>query len=300
MTYAILAGIATAGIYLLIALGFNLQLRVADIVNIAYGGFVVSGMYMTLFLVNSFGVPYPLAVPMAVVVGTAVSWLLWIAFLRRARELGHREQIVFSMLLLSILEVAFTLLSGPDIQSLDIQAHAMSILGVQLQVETVVGCVIAVAVCALLFAIFRFTALGKSIEVAGSYPDGAAVIGLPVQRLYTLVYLSGNAMAFLAGALIVATSPVTPFLGFQYVVLALMITLAARLSFVGCIFTALLYGIGVQVLVQQTNASTAIVLIYLILMAVMVLVPFVSSGLNRLRHRRKGQLQAGAGTEALV
>ena len=44
MTYAIVNGLIVSGSFLLLALGFTLMLRVADIVNLLHGIMVVTGM----------------------------------------------------------------------------------------------------------------------------------------------------------------------------------------------------------------------------------------------------------------
>jgi hypothetical protein len=101
--------------------------------------------------------------------------------------------------------------------------------------------------------------------------------------------LIGSAMALLAGALILPSSPVTPFVALDYVVIAAIISITARLSFVGCVVVSILYGVGYQVLVQLLDQpGTATIVLYgLFLLAIAATVqagPALKS-LLRLTHR---------------
>jgi branched-chain amino acid transport system permease protein len=276
MTYAIVSGVVVSGTYLLLALSFTMLLRIADILNLAHGAVVVGGMYLTIMLVNDAGVPFALALPVGVLLGLLPAWALYVLLLRRARNEGHRPQIVYTTLLLSLLQVVYQIGFGTELKALDIESSAWTVLGVAIRRESVVGFLVAVAVCVALFAVFRYTTLGKSVEVAGKYQQGAEVIGLPVQRLYALVYLTGVGMALLAGGLIVATAPVTPFLGVEYLVIAVVIAVAARLSFIGCVVASLLYGVGYQVLLELLDKpAKATIAIYGLFLLVIASTPLV-------------------------
>lgn len=271
MSYAIVAGIAASGFYMLVSIGFTLLLRIADIVNFAHGIVVVAGMYLAIVFVNDLGLPYGAAVPLTVIAGLLPAWLIYEALLRPARDRGHRPQIVITVLLLSTLELAFSKAFGTNFQSIEIAPHSWDVFGVSMRRETVISFFVALAICAALFAVFRFTAFGKSVEVAGKYPEGARSIGLPVDRLYRLVFLAGTGMTLLAGALIVADRPATPFLGFEYVIVAVLITVAARLSFAGCAAAAFVYGVGHAVLSELLDSpdkgTIAIYLVFVVIIA---------------------------------
>lgn len=287
MKFSLLAGLATSGTYLLLALGFTLMLRIADVVNLAHGAFVVGGMYLTLLAVNTLGLPFGLAVAFAVVVGGGLAYLLYVLLLENARAQGHRPQIIYTILLLSLLQIIYQFLFGSNIQTLDIPRVGWDVLGVTLRREQVLGLVVAAAVCVLLFALFRYTPIGKSVEVAGKYEDGARAIGLPVQRLYRIVFVVGAGMALLAGSFIMAATPVTPFLSLEFLVVAVVIAIAARLSFVGCILASVLYGVGYQVLLGLGTASAqATVMIYALLLLIIALGPAFADVIERRRRRR--------------
>jgi len=293
MTYALVSGIAASGFYMLISIGFMLQLRVADIVNFAHGCVVVAGMYLAIVFVNDSGMPYGLGVPLVVVAGLIPAWLIYEFLLRPARNQGHRMQIVVTILLLSILELIFAKAFGTDFKSIDITPQAWEIAGVNLRRETVLAFFIAVTICTTLFVVFRYTTFGKSVEVAGKYPEGARSVGLPVDRLYRIVFLTGTAMTLLAGALVVASDPATPFLGFEFVIIAVLITVAARLSFTGCAAASLLYGVGYAVLAKIFDSpEKGTIGIYLVFIVIIAAGPAISALSRHIPQRRQAAVPA--------
>lgn len=287
MTFAVITGLAVSGLYLMIALGFTLMLRVADIVNLLHGTFVVGGMYLTVVFTRDLGLNFFVSLLPTLCLGLLGCWLLYEAVLKSARRQGHRAQIIYTLLLFSIFEIGYEILFGGAPQRADIPRLAWSVLGVAVRREQVVGFIVAVLVTALFFAVFRYTAFGKSAEIAGKYPEGAAAIGLPVERLYRTVYLVGSAMALLAGAFLVAAIPVTPFQSFEYLIIAIIIGIAARLSFAGCVAAALLFGLGYQILVALTSKpQLATVGIYGLFLALIALSPVVAGLQQSVRQRR--------------
>jgi branched-chain amino acid transport system permease protein len=56
---ALVAGILLGGVYGLIALGLNIIYGVLDIINFAHGAMMMTGMYLTFWLFQAFGIdPY--------------------------------------------------------------------------------------------------------------------------------------------------------------------------------------------------------------------------------------------------
>lgn len=277
MTYAIVSGFIVSGSFLLLTLGFTLMLRIADIVNLLHGIMVVAGMYLMVFFVNYLGLSYVEALVPAVLVGLVLFWVLYEVLLRKARREGHRSQIIYTLLLFSILQTSMEILFGGDPIRIRLDRVSWLIFDVAVRREEAIGALLAVVTTAGFFLIFRFTALGKSMEIAGKYPEGAAAIGLPVERLYRYVWLIGSAMALMAGAFLVAGTPVNPFQGLEYLVIAVIVSISARLSFAGVVAAAILLGLGNPLLVVVTqDPQLASVVIYGFFLCVIAATPQVS------------------------
>lgn len=277
MTYAIVSGLIVSGSFLLLTLGFTLMLRIADIVNLLHGIMVVAGMYLMVVFVNYRGFSYVQALFPAVLVGLALFWVLYEVLLRSARREGHRAQIIYTLLLFSILQTGMEILFGGDPIRLRLDRVSWPVLDVAVRREEAIGALLAVVTTIGFFLMFRFTALGKSMEIAGKYPEGAAAIGLPVERLYRYVWLIGSAMALLSGAFLITGTPVTPFQGLEYLVIAVIVSISARLSFAGVVAAAILLGLGNPLLVAiMQDPQLASVAIYGFFLCVIAATPMVS------------------------
>ena len=71
---ALAAGITNGSFYGLVGLGLAIVFRGTHVINVAQGEFsVLAGMIASVFL-TLFGLPYPVAVSLAVLVGAYRSW----------------------------------------------------------------------------------------------------------------------------------------------------------------------------------------------------------------------------------
>src|SRR4051794_2666048 len=265
MTQALLSGTAVGALYVLMAVGFALSLDIADIVNAAHGTFVVGAMYGTLEMVRH-GVPLYLAVVLAGV-GTALfCWPFYVLFMRSARaELGHRVQLVYTLLFFSALTVVYQLLFSADTQTLQHDFAKVSLFGGYLTSAQIVAIVLAVVVPVGLYVIARSTMIGKLAYVASRYPLGARSIGTPVDRVYMVVFMLGGLLAEIAGGVLMTFQPVQPTLGLEYTVVVFMVALVARNNLLACLAIGLAYGIVQAALSYETDAGATLTLLVFLL-----------------------------------
>lgn len=257
MTEAVLGGLAIGALYVLMSIGFALNLEIADIVNAAHGAFVVGAMYTTLRLV-SHGVPvYPAILLSGVIVGF-FSWIFYLAFMRSARaQTGHRIQLVYSLLFFSALTALYQLFFGANIQTLSTTFGSVKMFGGYLTTAQIASIALALVIPGVLYGLARFSMLGKVAYTASRYPLGARSIGVPVDRVYMIVFVLAGVLAGIAGGALVTFLPVQPGLGLQYTVVVFLVALVARTNLLGCVIVGFLYGVVESVLAYHISASTA-------------------------------------------
>ena len=243
MEQALLSGAAVGSAYVLMTLGFALALGIADIVNAAHGAFVVGGMYIVLEL-ESAGIPIYVAVVAAAALLAIAALPLYYYLIASAKaEVGHGAQLVYTLLLLSGLTALYQLIFGADIRTLNTSYGNVHLFGGTLSVVQLVSILLAVLAGAALYFASRYTYLGKMCHVAGSYPLGARSIGVPITRVYTSIFVLSAALAGLAGGLVVTFQSVEPTLGLDFLVVAIVVALAARMSIVMTVILGFLYGV---------------------------------------------------------
>ena len=112
-------------------------------------------------------------------------------------------------------------------------------------VVILIACVFAVA----LWLLLDRTRLGAMIRASVDDPQMARVVGIPVSRLFTIVYCLGAALAGFAGVIGAPILSVYPGLDFDMLPLALVVVIlggAGSLlgSFLGSFIIAFLYNYG--------------------------------------------------------
>lgn len=285
MWQELVSGIAVGALYVLLALGFTVTLGIGDMVNLAYGSTVVAGMY-TVFELNELGLSVYLAVVAAMVVCTVVSLVIYVLAIAPSRRAGtgHREQIVYTLVITSAMAIAFQLFFGGGLKGLPFTNEmALTFGGVSIDAARLVAFVVASAVTITFIVWLKFSMIGKLIAMTGKYTDSAYAIGVPVSRVFVGVFCIGGALAGLAGGLLMTILPVSPTLGLQFLIIALIVSIAGRLSFLGVGLVGLAYGIGQSVLNSHTSGSTASTIIFAAFLIVLSLDRVFSARIGRRR-----------------
>jgi branched-chain amino acid transport system permease protein len=254
----LLSGLTVGGIYTLLALGFTLALGMGDLVNLAHGAFVVAGMYVVYEGVTNHGVNQYVAVVLAAAGVGAAAFVIYKAVMERARRGGHRDQIIYSLVVLGAVQIAFQIFYGKiGLVALPGGSASVSIAGATVPKTRLVAFVVAIAVTILLAYVTSRTTLGRIVRATAWYENGSRAIGVPVEWVFAGVFVASGVLAGLAGGLMMTFLPVEPTLGLDFLLIALIVSIAGRLTFVGCVAVGLLYGVATTVLTQHFGNATA-------------------------------------------
>ncbi|MDZ7891041.1 MAG: branched-chain amino acid ABC transporter permease [Rhodoferax sp.] len=221
----LISGVAQGCIYGLIALGFVLIYKATETVSFAQGELMMLGAFGGLVGMTMLGMPYWIAVPSAIL-GMAVFGI----FLERLVIRPILGQPAFSivMLTIGIGYVARGLITmipgiGTDTNALAVPykdeilkfgGNEMGIGALVLNVEHLAIIGATGVLCALLFALFRYTKLGIAMQAASQNQLAAYYMGIPVQRLNGLAWGLAAAVAAIAGVLLAPITFVHANMGF--------------------------------------------------------------------------------------
>ena len=213
---AVVNGLLLGGIYALAALGLSLVFGIMDVVNLAHGHMLMVGAYLAIVLLAATGITplvgMFLAMGVLFVFGVALQKVL----LERIVGEGIEQPIIVLFGLALVLQnVARILLSG-DARTADIGVpRGWFDLGF-LSFERTVTFVVAVVLVALTWAFLQYTRTGQAIRATAQNPDAARHMGIDTDRIYALTLGVGTALAGAAGALLAMLFPITPFVGWSY------------------------------------------------------------------------------------
>ncbi len=197
-------GVVIGGLTALIAFGVALVYRANRIVNFAAGDLGALPAALAVLLIVGPGLPYFLALPAglvaAVVLGAVVEFLL-------IRRFFHSPRLVLTVVTIGLallLGVLGTLLP----QAFDIRTPPQSFpspfdfsfsIGRTVFHGNDVIAMLAVPVLIVgLGAFFRYTNIGIAVRASAESPDRASLLGVPVKRIETIVWVLAAVLAFVA------------------------------------------------------------------------------------------------------
>jgi branched-chain amino acid transport system permease protein len=259
----LLYGAVIGCLYGLIAVGLVLVFRANRVVNFAQAGLGAAPAVLALLLLADKGVPYLLVLPVLVVGALAVGALVEVAFIRR---FATAPRLVLAVVTIGVAQLlAYVEFQTPKWVSGDVlppQEFPTPLSGVRV---TIGGTVFsgdaffavglsAVAVLAL-SAFLRRTRLGTAIRACAENPDRAALLGIPVRRVWLVVWMLAallSALGIFLRAPLVGL-PIGTITGPAILLPALAAAVIARMERIGLAFGA---GIALGVVDIATFYST--------------------------------------------
>lgn len=205
----LISALVYASLFALMAIGLTLTYMTTKVPNFAYGSFVTIGLYVayTLKTLNHIG-PYAaslLAFPLA----GAVSVLMYLGVLRPMARRG--SSLVSLMIATFGIDIGFIGIFGIYTDYLQSKyglpdAKQFFQLGPDFSLGGVQGIVFAAplvlaAIAAGLYLLFTRTRFGVAMRASVENPPLAKVLGINVERVYTVSWMLAGGFAGLAGSL---------------------------------------------------------------------------------------------------
>ena len=239
----VLNGLAVGCIYGLVALGFVLIYKTTELVNFAQGDLLMLGAFTCYMFVAWYGAGYWLAFALAVVAVALFGAVLDAAVLRRI--IGQPQ---FAVVMLTIgLGATFrsfaSITWGSEIYTLPTPFSARQTMVGKVSVSHEYVAIIAgtVLLCAVLYAFFRYTKVGVAMQATSQNQLAAYYMGIPVKRMFSLIWAISAGVAAVAGILLAPVSLIDVNLGF----IGLKAFAAAVLGGFGSILGALIGGLTI-------------------------------------------------------
>ena len=162
----IVGGVALGMKYALVALGFVIIFKATGVINFAQGGFVMIGAYLTFNFTSTWGLPFALAVVLAVIVTAFSGLVVERLILRRMVGRPAFALIMITIGMLFIIQEVVTLIWGFDSHELGDPwgVSTIQVGDVFIRVADLWTVGIALAVVGAFFAFFRFTSLGLAMR----------------------------------------------------------------------------------------------------------------------------------------
>jgi branched-chain amino acid transport system permease protein len=223
-------------------------LGLMNFINLAHGSFAMAGGYITVVLVNRWGVPFLLGLPLAFLFSAALGAICERTLYVHVYAKSHLDQVLFTIGLVFMSVAAVDYIMGSSQQFVNIP----SMLQGQIDVFGVgVGRyrLLIILACGLLTVGLQFilakTRFGSRLRAAVDDQRVARGLGINVGAVFGLTFAVGSGLAGLGGALgaeILGLDPIFPLKFMIYFLI--VVTVGGTSSMTGPFVASILLGIG--------------------------------------------------------
>ncbi len=211
-----ITGLGQGCLYGLIALGFVLIYKATEIVNFAQGDLLMMGAFFAVAYAGIPGVPFWLAFLLTIVSMAVFGYLLDMLVVRSMIGESQFSVIILTISIGFILRAVAGGIWGSDILSLETpySGEMANFGGLVIGQEYLVVIAGTIILSLALYLFFRYSSLGIAMQAASQNQLAAYYMGIPVKRVFSLIWAISALVAAVAGTLMAPISLVSPQMGF--------------------------------------------------------------------------------------
>ena len=212
----LVSGISQGCVYGLIALGFVLIYKATEMVNFAQGDLMMLGAFFAWTFLNVLDLHFLVALPATILALALIGALTERVLIRPMIGEPHFSVLMLTIGLGFILRAVAGAVWGNEPRSLNLPyaGRVIDLNGLVIGHENLVIVLGTAILCTLLYLFFRFTRLGIAMQASSQNQLAAFYVGIPVKRIYALVWAISAAISATAGILVAPVSLIDPLIGF--------------------------------------------------------------------------------------
>ena len=243
-------GVAYGMLLFVLACGLAVTLGLMNFVNLAHGAFAMAGGYVTVILMDRWGVPFLACLPVAFIAAAALGFVLERTLYVHMYGRSHLDQVLFTIGLVFMAVTAVDWAMGSSQQNIKLPAWLQGrreILGVQV-------------------GIYR----SFTIVICGALAIG---LGIPVGTVFAVTFAVGSGLAGLGGALGAELLGLDPNFPLKFMIYFLIVvTVGGTSGITGPFVASLLLGVA-DIAGKYYVPALGAFMIYLVMIVVLVLRP---------------------------
>jgi branched-chain amino acid transport system permease protein len=247
----LLLGILIGGLYGLAAAGLSLVFGVLKVLNVAHGELIMLGGYGSFWLFALLGVdPFvslALVLPVSLLLGLGLYWALFGFVVRADEETRVKNSLLIGFGLALALHALAIRLWTADERSIPTPygGAVIGLGGLSIPVVRLVSLAVAFALIGGLHLLLTRWRWGQAIRATAEDWEAALLTGIDVRRAYLLAFAIGTGLAGAAGTLVSVGYSVSPSIGLEWTLKALIVVVLAGLgSMLGTFVGGLVLGVA--------------------------------------------------------
>lgn len=246
-------GIAYGMLLFILAVGLSVTMGLMNFINLAHGAFAMLGGYLTVVLMQQYGVPFLLCLPISFMGCALVGALFERTLYRPMYAKPHLDQVLFTIGLafMAVAVADYWMGSQQQIMQLPDWLRGRTEWFDDTPWRLGMGHyrLFIIAVCALLTLALQFvltsTRFGSQLRASVDDPRVAAGLGIRVNLVFAVTFAVGSGLAGLGGALGAEVLGLDPTFPFKFMVYFLIVVaVGGTSSMTGPLLAALLLGLA--------------------------------------------------------
>jgi branched-chain amino acid transport system permease protein len=240
-------GLAYGSLLFLISIGLSVTMGLMNFINLAHGAFAMLGGYAAVVAMSRLGIPFLPALAIAFAVSGMAGALLERLLYRRLYRATHLDQVLFTIGLTFMSIAAATYAFGPTQQPMHLppfltgQVH---VLGLDLGTYRLFLMAMVVLATLALIVLVERTRFGAQVRAAVDNQRAAVGLGINVERVFSVTFALGSALAGLGGALGIDVLGLDPTFPLKYMVYFLLVVAVGGAGTIrGPLVAALILGV---------------------------------------------------------
>lgn len=245
-------GIAYGMLLFILAVGLSVTMGLMNFINLAHGAFAMVGGYITVVLMQRFGVPFLVCLPLAFAGAALLGAVLERALYRRMYNKPHLDQVLFSIGLtfMAVASADYFMGATQQIMQLPEWLKGRTEIG---DGSWMLGMghyrLFIIVICAALTVALQYvlakTRFGSRLRASVDDQRVAAGMGINVNWVFLGTFAVGSGLAGLGGALGAEVLGLDPTFPLKFMVYFLIVVaVGGTSSITGPLLAALLLGIA--------------------------------------------------------
>jgi len=274
----LISGLLMGGVYALMSSGLALIFGVMNIVNLAHAAFIILGSYISFYGANLLGIDPMISVPINMVImfglGIVLYKLLFTRIPDRARFVEYTVLMTFALALVveGTMTFAFTGIFRSTNPSYATQS--LQFASFHLPMGRIYATALSLALLLGVYILLQTTKTGRAIRATMQDRKAAQIVGVNVQRISTITFGIGLALAGASGALLSFLYTFYPSAHWSWIPRLLAIVVLGGLgSLGGAVVGSLLLGVGVAFVGNLVSTSWSPMVFFLVLFLILLVKP---------------------------
>ncbi|MGA2106349.1 MAG: branched-chain amino acid ABC transporter permease [Syntrophorhabdales bacterium] len=230
-------GVASGALLFLLAIGLSITLGIMNFVNLAHGAFAMLGGYVTVVMLNRWGIPFLYCLPMAFIIPALAGAILERGLYSRLYDASGLDQVLFTIGIVFASMAMASYFMGAQHQIIQVpqflqgQFHLFS--GFDVGIYRLFLLAFCGVITLLLHLALMRTRFGSRLRAAVDNGRIARGLGINVNRLFAITFGVGSGLAGLAGALGIEILNLDPVFPVKFLVYFLIVVAVGGAGTVG-------------------------------------------------------------------